>query len=317
MIMKKLVMFCIIFLISISSVLALAPSFNLGSCYNPQTAAPDEGSVVDLVIAENCSNYGQIDWTGSDLNLTTLGQITSTEVIIGDGWAYVDSTVRTDLNAQAVITLKNLTFAYQPTINRDDVECTSNCTSITYTRSTGELEFTVATFSNYSVTGRQDFTVYSDTEAYLHGRVYDNVDLGSTYLNDTFQCVVMIFESDEKRLIQTNPEIKKAGKVFSGATSSEANLPEIKGYFEVQNSIGNVYYRDDDIVGYTTFLKVIKCNSDTTELIYEEQITPQYLEPFKSVPSRGVWFIQNAGIVVFIIVAVFLLAMFTYHLIKK
>lgn len=290
-----IIIFALMLFVTLLGALAAAPTFDLGNCLEATTLSVDSDTVSDLVIEENCSNYGKIDWTGSDLNLTLLGQVLSTEVKIGDGWVYVKSSARPDLDAPAQITLKNLSYAYQPVIKKDGVTCTSNCTGVVYTRATGTLVFTVSEFSNYSVTGRQDFSVYSDTEAYLHGRVYDAVDLGSSHLNDEFKCIVMIFDTSDKRLIQTNPEKKKAGGGFlSSSTTSDENLPEVLGYFQISNSVGNVYYRDADLVGYTDFLKVIKCNSNSTELIYEEKITPQYKEAFKNAPARGVWFVQNA-----------------------
>lgn len=314
--MKKL-LFLLIMLFCSVVVWGAAPSFDLGSCYNPQTIASDDGSVSDLVIAENCSDYGQIDWTGTSLNLTALGTVLSSDVMIGDGWAYVDAVLRPDMDEQATITLKGLNYAYQPEILGDGIDCV-NCTSITWDRRSGDLQFTVGGFSNYSVTGKQDFTVYSDDQAYLHGRVYDSIDLGSANYNDEFHCVVMIFETGEKRLIQTNPERKKAGSFFGSATSSESELPEILGYFKIVQGLGNVYYRDADIIAYTNFLKVIKCNSNSTELIYEEQITPVYREAFKSAPARGVWITESAPVAAFVIVFLLLVAAFIwFQFIKK
>jgi hypothetical protein len=104
-------------------------------------------------------------------------------------------------------------------------------------------------------------------------------------------------------LIQTNPEKKKAGGwIFSSSSASDENLPEVLGYFKIDNSVGNVYYRDADLTGFTEFIKVIKCNSNSTELIYEEMITPQYKEAFKSAPARGVWVVQNASMLAIIII---------------
>lgn len=308
--MKRL-MLILMLLVCCVSVWGIAPSFDLGSCYDPQTTSIDDESVSDLVISENCSGYGQIDWGGTALNLTTLGQIVSGEVVVGDGWAYVDALSRPDLDYQATITLNNLSYAYQPTILKDGSSC-PNCSSISYTRSTGQIMFTVGDFSNYSLTHKQDFTVFSDTEAYLHDRVYDTIDLGSAYYNDEFHCVVMLFDTDERRLIQTNPEKKKAGSLFSAATSSEGELPEIAGYFKIENGVGNVYYRDTDVIGYTEFIKVIKCNSNSTELIYEENIVPQYKEAFKSAPARGVWFIESVPIAVFVVALLLMIVLWLY-----
>jgi hypothetical protein len=316
--LTQVIILILAFAFTMKGALAAAPSFDLGDCYDPVTIAASDGYVPDLVIEENCSNYGRIDWTGTDLNLTLLGQVLASEVKIGRGWAYVNSIGRPDLDEQAIITLKNLTYAYQPTLKKDGVDCSSNCTSVTYTRNIGQLRFTVSGFSNYSVTGRQDFSVYSDTEAYLHGRVYDAVDLGSVYLNQEFKCIVMIFDTNEKRLIQTNPEKKKAGGgLFGSSSSSDENLPEILGYFKIENSVGNVYYRDADLVGYNTFIKVIKCNSNSTELIYEELITPQYKEAFGSAPSRGVWVVQNASMLAIIIIGGIFATAILYFTLKK
>lgn len=310
----QIIIFALMLAATFKGALAVAPNFDLGNCLDPTTLAASDGYVPDLVIEENCSNYGSIDWT-TDLNLTLLGQVTSNEVKIGHGWAYVNSVARPDLDEQAVITLKNLTYAYEPIIKKDGVDCT-NC-SATYTRSIGLLVFTVPGFSNYSVTGRQDFSVYSDTEAYLHGRVYDAVDLGSSHLNDQFKCIVMIFDTADKRLIQTNPEKKKAGGGFLGGSSaSDENLPEVLGYFKIDNSVGNVYYRDADLTGFTEFIKVIKCNSNSTELIYEELITPQYKEAFKSAPARGVWVVQNASMLAIIIIGGIFSAAILYFTLK-
>jgi hypothetical protein len=312
-----LVLFAVLF--AAANVFSAAPMFDLGDCQDAQTLAADDGYVPDLVIAENCSNYGQIDWTGlSVLNLTDLGEVQADEVSIGHGYAYVNSVTRPDLAYSAHIILRDLSYAYTPVIKKDGVVCSSNCTAVSFNKLIGVIEFDVSEFSNYSVTGRQDFTVYSDTEAYLHGRVYDSVNLGSSYLTQEFHCVVMLFDTVKKNLIQTNPEKKKAGSIFSGATSSESELPEIKGYFSIINGIGNVYYRDADIVAYVNFLKVIKCNSNSTELVYEEMITPQYKEPFKSAPARGVWIVKDIQVTVMVVVfMLIILALGWYIFISK
>jgi hypothetical protein len=311
--MKQLA-YLAVFLLLLSSVLAANISISVGQCYEYSTDAVDDGYVDDLVIEETCNDLGSVDWTGSVLNLTALGPITSGISII-EGSIIVDTFVRPDLDYKARLTFKSLPYAITPIVLKDGVECVASCDNVTYSAALGELAVDVTGFSNYTLTNRQDMTVYTDKTAYLKDKIYQTIDFGAT--NATYKCVVMIFDSEDHNLIQSNPVRQKRDKdVLSISTdlNLEDNSPEYLGYFKTENGLANVYYEKDLLIGYETFVYVAKCHSDAgEEMIFEELITPQYWEAFKAAPAKWVWWNQNASVatwmVIFIIMAVMILWM--------
>lgn len=238
----------------------------------------------------------EVDWV-DPVNLT-LGPIRSGDVETGDNWFYVDSAIRPDLDQPAVLKFINHGFVTSPDVLRNGFPCT-NCT-VEFDPKV--VEVTVPGFSNYSLTGAQDFTVYSDEQPELKTKTYQTVDLGNLYRNQTdFACVVQIFGKNPLNqwvLVQTNPERQVQARMFG---SPDANQPESLGYFPVKNGLANTYFRGDKLFGYMEFQMVIQCASPTQLLVYEEPISTRYSPAGRALTSRGVWFTDgaNAAYVIF------------------
>jgi hypothetical protein len=172
--------------------------------------------------------------------------------------------------------------------------------------------------ADYIPTGAKDFTVYADQAADLDGYVYSSVTINaSQYPGETFECITMIFANQSGQYIhvQSNPpHINPTNLgIFSPNKESQVS-PEALGYFPVHNGLANIYYRSKDIIAYNEFLYVIKCNSNDSQLTYEETLRPNYREFGKELPSRGVWFAmsENSGTIVFVGTIILLLIMFIY-----
>jgi hypothetical protein len=100
------------------------------------------------------------------------------------------------------------------------------------------------------------------------------------------------------------------------ASSDETNLPEMLGYFKIINGLGNVYFEKAGLIEYVNFLKVIKCNSNSTELVHEETVDLQYNDQFASVPTKAAgWINTSASTAVFVIIFVIIIAAILYWVI--
>jgi len=312
--MKKII-FLILLVSMVSSVLAVAPSVNLSDCYDYSTIAIDDGSVDDLIIFGVCNNTASIEWT-SILNLTTLGEISS-GVIIDKNAIFVNSLTRPDLDERAHLSFTNTNYMIEPDVLKDGVNC-SDCDNITYDKDTRTIEFDVSGFSNYSLTHSQDMDVYTDDEAYLKDAVYQTIDFGAT--NDTYKCVVMIFDKESGNLLQSNPRRQKREKdVLSISTdlNLEDNSPEYLGYFKSENGLANVYYEKNLLIGYASYIYVAKCHSNAGVVKnYEEIITPQYWELFKDAPARWVWWSESASVAVWVIISFLIFVLIIWYGIK-
>ena len=316
--MRKII-YLVLFVFSLSLVSAASVNVSLGPCYDYSTVASDDGDVDDLVIEEICSNTGAIDWTGSTLNLTVLGVIDS-GVSISNGTIVVNSLLRPDLDERAHLTFNNLNFVIEPTILRDGEDCPSNvCENATYSLTEESYEVDVIGFSIYTLTARQDMTVYTDSEAYLKPEIYQTIDFGPT--NTTYKCVVMIFDRDNKNLLQSNPRRQKRdADVLSISTdlNLEDNSPEYLGYFKSENGLVNTWYQKDLLIGYDTFIYVAKCHgSDGSEKVFEELIIPHYWEAFKSTPARWVWWTDSASVSTWMIFFIAISLLILYLAIKR
>ena len=177
--------------------------------------------------------------------------------------------------------------------------------------------------ADYVPTGAKDFTVYADVGADLSGYVYSTVVINeSAYSGEEFKCITMIFAEQNGTFIhvQSNPpHIAPTNLGIISPNKDVQTSPEALGYFAVHNGLANVYFRSVDLVAYNTFLYVIKCNSNQTQLTYEENLTPNYKEFGKDFPSRGVWFAQpgNADTIVFVAAVLGLVAVFVWFGILK
>jgi hypothetical protein len=240
----------------------------------------------ELVLVDSCAGGNGIVFDeGVDL---ILGPIQPDEVVITDDSIFVDSDLRPDLDVPAQIVFQNQPFAVKPDLIRDGSQCfPPDCVVNSYLQ--GKMVATVDGFSNYTLSGSQDFTVYSDEAPELQGKIYQVLDLGDANRGEVFKCQVMIFAQDaasELVLVQTNPERKVQGKLLG---NPDSNQPESLGYFPTENGVANVYFRNDMLVGYTDFQYVAQCQNNSTQLIFEETITPVNSPLGRNFAGRAVW----------------------------
>lgn len=176
----------------------------------------------------------------------------------------------------------------------------------------------LALAADYTPTGRTDFSVFSDQAADLSGYVYSTVEINQTaYPGEDFKCVTMLFANESGTFIhvQSNPpHINPTPLGILNPNEEIQTSPEARGYFQVNNGIANVYYRNDDIIAYNEFLHVIICKSNQTTLVYEETLNPNYKEFGKDLPSRGVWLAksENADTIVIVVAVIFLVLLFIF-----
>jgi hypothetical protein len=156
---------------------------------------------------------------------------------------------------------------------------------------------------DYTVTNAHDFNVWFDSKPYLDGRMFATVSIDD--LTSTYRCISLVFTEENSSYIhvQSNPPSASSGGINLRVG---AVTPEEKGYFEVKNGIGNVYFRDFNQVAGANFLYVVKCNSDNSSLTWEGDTIPGYREAGKTLPGRMTWLTSGmngywvAGIFVFI-----------------
>jgi hypothetical protein len=172
--------------------------------------------------------------------------------------------------------------------------------------------------ADYTKTNLKQFQVYTDPAAELSGYVYQTVRINlSQYPGEEFKCVTSVFYHNGTQgglmHVQSNPPHSPQNR--AAIFSNPAQSPETLGYFPIFNGIGNTYYRSKDLIPYNNFTLVVFCNSNTTQLVYEEDISPVYREAFKDLPSRGVWFneSENADVIVIVGVVLILILMFIWY----
>jgi len=255
----------------------------------------------ELILIDSCSGGNSVLFDeGVDL---VLGPIQPDEIVITKNSIFVNSDLRPDLDVPAKVIFQNQPYAVQPELLRDGSECFApDCNIETYL--SGVFVANVSGFSNYTLQGRQDFIVYSDEQPELQGKVYQVLDLGNSNRGEPFACQVMIFATNtvsELVLVQTNPEREVQAKLLG---NPDVNQPESLGYFPTQNGVANVYFRNDLLVGYTDFQYVAQCQSNSTQLVFEETITPVNHPLGRNFAGRAVWLTtdnngQNAFFIVF------------------
>jgi hypothetical protein len=242
-----------------------------------------------MVIQNECAGGTSVEW--EEPIGVSLGDVIDGDVIVGDEFVYVDSVARPDLDSPAVLTFRNVRFAVQPEILVDGDECgfVEGCTGEVWNPVERTFTVNVSGFSNYSLQGLQEFTVYSDTEPELKSRVYQSLDLGNSYRAETFKCIVQIYGQNNVNqfvLVQTNPQRKVPAKFFG---NPDTNNPESLGYFPTENGLANVYYDGSSLAGYQDLEYVVQCANNATKLTYEESISTRYSPAGRSLVARGVW----------------------------
>lgn len=251
------------------------------------------GQIYDMQLSSNCSS-ANVEIAYPDEMTLVLGPVTADEVQTGDNWVYVDSTARPDLDVPAVLTFRNHGFVTRPVPERNGFPCEGiDCNITEFDKDTVKLS--VDGFSNYSLTYAQDFTVYSDAKPELKDKTYQTIDLGDSYRNTSFTCVVQIFGRNEISdwvLVQTNPTRDVQARLFG---SPDMNQPESLGYFPTVNGMANTYFRGDSLPGYNEFQLVIQCASGTQKLVYEEPIVTRYSPLGRNAVARGLWVVDGSN----------------------
>jgi hypothetical protein len=243
-----------------------------------------------LTISNNCTSSSSITWI-NPVDLSVLGPVTTGEVVVAQNSIFVDSLLRPDLDFPAHLVFNDVGFAVKPDLLRDGLLCDAltNCTNEVFNQQTQTYTVTVPGFSNYSLRGRRDFTLYADGQPELRDRVYQSIDLGDAYRSDTFKCMVQIYGKNSAGqfvLAQTNPERNVAAKLWG---SPDVNNPESLGYFKTENGLANVYFNGQTLAGYMDLEYVAQCANNQTLLVYEEPVSTRYVPAGRSVEGRALW----------------------------
>lgn len=288
----KIMMGVLLALICVTGVHALVVDFADGCTSGQEVLALDVNGtpVTSPYVTDNCTGTTVL-FIGA--NLTALGPILPGELAVTPGSVFVDSILRPDLDVPAVIVF-SAPYVFEPNVLKDGVACI-DCNA-TFDSSVLKLTVEVTGFSNYSLTGQQDFTVQSDTEPVLAGKVYQTIDLGDARRAEEYKCLVQLYGKNaggQWVLVETNPQRQVQAKLLG---NPDPNQPEALGYFKTENGLANVYFNGDNVYGYENFEYVAQCANNSTKLIYEENIDTRYKQPGKALISRGVWLTDNGGL---------------------
>jgi hypothetical protein len=308
--MNRIVGGILIFLLMISSVLATTgPGLDInGSCYTNTPGVTiyfsnESMNIVNLGIENSCASGTSVQWT-DPVDISVLGPVLQDEVIIAPTFVYVDTAARPDLDKPATLVFRSIPFAVEPEVLKDGSSCNTGC-NVSFDSMTRDLTVDVAGFSNYSLTSRRDFLVYSDQQPELKAKVYQTIDLGDSLRNEEFSCIIQIYGVDVNGnyvLVQTNPQRQVQARMFG---SPDQNQPESLGYFPTKNGVANVYWDGGAVAGYNDFEYVAMCSSNSTKLIYEEPISTRYSPVGRSMVGRGIWLTDGSN-ALFIILGIVL-----------
>lgn len=316
----KLIVWVVLMVLGVVSVTALGLDVN-NSCYQNTAGVvvyfneqPDV--FTGFGIENSCASGTSVQWV-DPVNLSVLGDVTQGEVIVEKTYVFVDSNARPDLDAPAVLTFERVPFAVEPNVLRDGVEC-GDC-NYSYNANLRRMIVEVPGFSNYSLTGRKDFTVYSDPQPELREKVYVSIDLGDAYRNEELACIMQIYgmnEAGDLVLAQTTPERNVQAKLFG---SPDQNQPESLGYFPTKNGMANMYFNGQIVAGYSNFEEVIQCSSNSTKLVYEESISTRYVPAGRTLLGRGLWLTDgnNAVYLILGIVLGLIIILLAVNLLKR
>jgi len=287
----------VVFLVLLQSGFALDPGQTVNMtdpCYTnvPAVRIYFTNETLDMVdnfgVVNTCSDGTSVRWV-DPIDLSILGPVTDDQVVVTKTSIFVDSALRPDLDAPATLIFKKIPFAVEPEVLRDDFPC-GDCV-VTFDPTDNDLYVSVTGFSNYSLSGRKDFIVYSDTQPEMDKKVYQTIDLGDVNRATEYSCIVQIFGQSASNpgqwvLVQTNPQREVQARLLG---NPDQNQPESLGYFRTTGGMANVYFRDQNIPGYSDFEYVAQCSSNSTKLIYEEPISTRYHPMGRTAVSRGVW----------------------------
>jgi len=298
--MKRIIVsLCALVMLVVTLAGALALETSIDGCTVQDRSRPlyigfDNSSVPEdmlTYVRSNCSTT-QVEWVGG-VNVSVLGDVLPGEVVVTETSVFVDTYLRPDLDREAVLVFTKPPFAVEPNVLRNGVECV--VCNVTWDQGAKVLEVVVPGFSNYSLTGQKDFTVYSDQEPELYDKVYQTIDLGDAKRAEEYKCVVQIYGRNQNGdfiLVQTNPQRQVQAKLWG---SPDPNQPESLGYFKTESGLANVYFDGSSLDGYEAFQYVAQCANNSTKLIYEEGIDTRYRAAGRTMIGRGVWFASDGN----------------------
>ena len=255
-----------------------------------------------LVIENNCTGGTTVSF--ENVSLGILGPVVDGEVKLSQRSVVVDTVARPDLEVPAHITFKDVGFVIDPVLLKNGGSCGMDCNNSVFNSRHQTYDVDVGGFSNYTLTGSQDFVVNSDPQAELDNKVYQTIDLGNSNRNKSFTCVVQIYgrnEQSEWVLVQTNPKREIQARMFG---SPDQNQPESLGYFPTTNGLANVYYDGGSLAGYEDFEYVAQCADSSDKLVYEESISTRYHPLGRAAVGRGVWLTDGNNAIYLVIYVV-------------
>lgn len=251
-------------------------------------AASNETPPASVYMTNNCTGT-QVLFIGANL---TLGPIMQGEVVVTSQSVFVNSLLRPDLDVQSII-IFDAPYVFEPKVYRDGIVCGDCNTS--FDAAALKMTVVVPGFSNYSLTGQQDFTVQSDPQPELAGKVYQTIDLGDAKRGEEYKCVVQLYGRNAGAqwvLVETNPQRNVQAKLLG---NPDPNQPESLGYFKTESGLANVYFDGSKVSGYENFEYVAQCANNATKLVYEENIDTRYKAAGKGLVSRGVWLTSGSN----------------------
>lgn len=151
-----------------------------------------------------------------------------------------------------------------------------------------------------------DISIDIDDKPYINPKTSFFAELPLEYATQNMRCLSYV-KSLEGNIIQINPEKKEYSEVKIPIFRKEE---ETREFFTALNGVVNAYITYLDLVSYTGFLLEIECVSDTgVSIIGQKCITPYYKE-LKNVGTRAAWSLQNADMLIILIIALAVIIVF-------
>lgn len=154
-----------------------------------------------------------------------------------------------------------------------------------------------------------DFNCTLDKTPVIHKKI--NVVCEMT-TNDNYSCIVNVYQENgaNSTLLSTNPEYKLNSNNFLFFPQES----ETRTSFTPENRLLNAYYTDKELRAGATYKIETKCYTGTTTIVSEYIVNPTYHIP-DWIATRGIWFSQNAGyIMAIILIGILVLGIIIYYI---
>ena len=154
---------------------------------------------------------------------------------------------------------------------------------------------------------QSELTVESESNPYLKERM----DLIG-YINTSPSTKCWSYVKKENEVLQTSPQRTAYSESLLFSKEEES-----REYFNVENGLVNAYYRKENLIPQETYVLGLRCVLENGTIITGEQyITPVY-EDFRRVTARGVWGVQEIGLIIFIAFLVLIILILAVYAWKK